>query len=274
MQEGKIYEGLPELISNAMLEDDNINHCHLQSQEEAVEAVRKDMKNLCDLVAQSLEERQISCRIFHPHTFMTGNDSSFEADLEAIFETVHYGHSEFLKSATFGYTSAHSAVVSNNSKRIIPILHGDVVDVLGTAKFGILSGDHIAERLVQESFRRNKNPESGNGGNGKIWQKIHMVFAMTDVPGLMSHPPGHPDSILISKWNPDHSATDDILLDETRLKHNSKIDVTGGIALKLDVASKMTEYTDHIWILDGRQPKRIIEAVLDASTEGTLISRH
>ena len=246
LQEGKIYEGLP-LVSNATLEEDDINH--LQSQEEAVEAVRKDMKNLCDLVAQSLEERQISCRIFHPHTFMKGNDSSFEADVEAIFEAIH--HDE------------HS-----DNKRVIPILHGDVVEVSGTAKFGILSGDHIAERLVLESFRRNKNPESGD--TGKIWQKIHMVFAMTDVPGLMSHPPGHPDSVLIPKWNPDHS----ILLDKTRLKHNSNIDVTGGIALKLDVASKMTEFIDNIWILDGRQPHRIIEAVMDASTEGTLISRH
>ena len=247
LQEGKIYEGLP-LVSNATLEDDGINH--LQSQEEAVEAVRKDMKNLCDLVAQSLEERQISCRIFHPHTFMKGNDSSFEADLEAIFKIV----------------------VTSNSKRVIPILHGDVVDISGTAKFGILSGDHIAERLVQESFSRNKNPESNGGDDGKIWQKIHVVFAMTDVPGLMSHPPGHPDSVLIPKWNPEHRT--DILLDETRLKHNSNIDVTGGIALKLHVSSKMTEFTDHIWILDGRQPHRIIEAVLDASTEGTLISRH
>lgn len=252
LQEGKIYEGLPALISNATLKDDDINHHHRpQSQEEAVMAVQKDMKNLCDLVAQSLEEREISCRIFHPHTFMKGNDSSFEADVEAIFEAIH--HDE------------HS-----DDKRVIPILHGDVVEVSGTAKFGILSGDHIAERLVLESFRRNKNPESGD--TGKIWQKIHMVFAMTDVPGLMSHPPGHPDSVLIAKWNPDHSGTDG--LDKTRLKHNSNIDVTGGIALKLDVASKMTEFTDNIWILDGRQPHRIIEAVMDASTEGTLISRH
>ena len=49
--------------------------------------------------------------------------------------------------------------------------------------------------------------------------------------------------------------------------------MTGGIVLKLQVASKMTEFSDHIWILDGRQPQRIIEAVTTNQTLGTRISR-
>ena len=68
-----------------------------------------------------------------------------------------------------------------------------------------------------------------------------MIFAMTDVPGLMTHPPDHPDSKLITEWHPGDRSDG--------LKHNSEIDVTGGIVLKLEVSAKMTEFTNHIWIL-------------------------
>ena len=37
------------------------------NQEEAVSAVRQDMKALCDIVVQSLEKYGIECQKFHPH---------------------------------------------------------------------------------------------------------------------------------------------------------------------------------------------------------------
>ena len=49
--------------------------------------------------------------------------------------------------------------------------------------------------------------------------------------------------------------------------------MTGGIVLKLQVASNMTDFSENIWILDGRQPQRIIEAVTTNQTLGTRISR-
>ena len=56
------------------------------------------------------------------------------------------------------------------------------------------------------------------------------------------------------------------------LKHNSDIDVTGGIRLKLDSAAKITLETEtNLWILDGRKPQRIIEAVTKMRTIGTHI---
>ena len=139
------------------------------------------MIKLCDLVVQSLEKRELSCRIFHPHTFMKGNQADFKADLTDVFK-----FSEF--------------------KNVIPVLHGDVVDVMGSAQFGILSGDHIAERLVKEAFQLRNTEHYGS---------IHMIFAMTGAPGLMSHPPEHPESVLIQNWHPGDKTTG--------LKHNSSV---------------------------------------------------
>ena len=59
------------------------------------------------------------------------------------------------------------------------------------------------------------------------------------------------------------------------LEHNSDIDVTGGIRLKLDSATKITLETEtNLWILDGRKPQRIIEAVTKMRTIGTHILKN
>ena len=64
-------------------------------------------------------------------------------------------------------------------------------------------------------------------------------------------------------------------LNDLRLEHNSDIDVTGGIRLKLDSAAKITLETEtNLWILDGRKPQRIIEAVTKMRTIGTHILKN
>ena len=64
-------------------------------------------------------------------------------------------------------------------------------------------------------------------------------------------------------------------LNGLRLEHNSDIDVTGGIRLKLDSAAKITLETEtNLWILDGRKPQRIIEAVTKMRTIGTHILKN
>ena len=55
------------------------------------------------------------------------------------------------------------------------------------------------------------------------------------------------------------------------LEHNSSIDVTGGIKLKLEACAKMSKFIENVWILDGRVPSRIIEAVTHENTIGTKI---
>ena len=57
------------------------------------------------------------------------------------------------------------------------------------------------------------------------------------------------------------------------LQHDSRIDVTGGITLKLQCASKISQITEKVWILDGRQPNRIIEAVTTNDTVGTRVTQ-
>ena len=89
------------------------------SQHEAVEAVRKDMISLSDLVLQSLQNKGLKCRVFHPHEFIKGDKAYFLGELNEIFEIV--------------------------TEQKVPILHGDVVDVIGDQSFGILSGDHIGK---------------------------------------------------------------------------------------------------------------------------------
>lgn len=73
-------------------------------------------------------------------------------------------------------------------------------------------------------------------------------------------------SKLIPLWNPGMSNLN------MSLCHNSEIDVTGGIRLKLDCASIMCQKSKaNIWIVDGRKAHRIIEA-LNGSALGTRIS--
>ena len=41
--------------------------------------------------------------------------------------------------------------------------------------------------------------------------------------------------------------------------------------MKLEACAKMSNFIDNIWILDGRVPSRIIEAVIHEKTTGTKI---
>jgi isopentenyl phosphate kinase len=217
----RLNEGKLETDFEFQEEDDD-----LKSQEEAVEAVRHDMKTLCHIVSKSLVNNGLKCQIFHPHTWASGTGSSFKGDLGPIMEAA-------------------------DQNVVIPVLHGDVVDIETDMKFGILSGDDIATRLVLEATG---------------YHKVHMIFAMTDAPGLMTLPPGEPEAVLIPVWHPGDSLEG--------LKHHEHLDVTGGIRLKLESAARMTQKYGgnvNIWIVDGRKPERLVEAVTHCDTIGTCI---
>ena len=65
------------------------------------------------------------------------------------------------------------------------IIHGDVVSVEDERKqFGILSGDDISVRLMAEADSR------------RLFNELHMIFAMTDAPGVMTLPPNNPKVLL------------------------------------------------------------------------------
>ena len=126
----------------------------------------------------------------------------------------------------------------------IAVTFGDVVNCTGRKKFGILSGDDICYRLAIEN------------------DASHMIFAMGGAPGLLTSPPSNPDSKLIPIWTPN-----------TKFEgiHHKSIDVTGGIHLKIERATNISEIVSNVWIIDGEHPERIEEAVTCHNTIGTRI---
>ena len=119
------------------------------------------MIELCNIVVKSLENQGIICQKLHPHELnIKGTNTDFEIEqfqIDQIF-----------------------------AKNKVSVIHGDVVEVNGPQKFGILSGDDIAVKLILE-------------GKNKQYSKSHMIFAMTNAPGVMSLPPENPKVCLFKK---------------------------------------------------------------------------
>ena len=203
LHEGRTDEGLP-------------TEGEFTTQDEAIDSVREDMKNLNQLVSNEFTKLGMSIISHPPHTWAFETGSDFVGDLNR-FNMVDY--------------SVH-------------ITHGDVVDCKGTTEFGILSGDDICYRLAIEL------------------NASHMIFAMGGAPGVMTLPPSNPDSELIPLWTPNK---------QFQGHHQSDIDVTGGIYLKLNVAEKISQHVPSVWIIDGECPERIEEVVQNGKTYGTRI---
>ncbi len=127
---------------------------------------------------------------------------------------------------------------------IIDITFGDVVDCAEPKQFGILSGDDICYRIVKEV------------------DVSHMVFGMSGADGLMTLPPDMAGSELIPIWQKGMAFDG---------AHNEKIDVTGGIHLKIKRAEQMAQFANHIWIINGAKPQRLGELITTGNTIGTRI---
>ena len=54
-------------------------------------------------------------------------------------------------------------------------------------------------------------------------------------------------------------------------EHDKNQDVTGGIFLKLDSASKISQIVKDVWFIDGRKPERVLELLNSGNTRGTQI---
>ena len=127
----------------------------------------------------------------------------------------------------------------------IQMTFGDVVQCDPPEEFGILSGDDLMVRLATEMFRFDS-----------------CIFALGGVDGLLSSPPGRADSKLLPEWSPTDSFTG---------LHESRIDVTGGIQLKVDRAAKIAGTVERVWLVDGMFPDRIVTAGLNGLPVGTRI---
>ena len=74
--------------------------------------------------------------------------------------------------------------------------------------------------------------------------------------------------------NPENGELIEHLNAESRFTtlHDDEIDVTGGMALKVECAQSMSQEGLEVWLLDGTKPERMLEAVLRGKTIGTLVS--
>ena len=124
------------------------------------------------------------------------------------------------------------------------ITYGDVVDV-GDVGFGILSGDDLMLRIAKE------------------WGDVDAcIFCLADCDGILTNPPGHRDSTLLDTWDPTVGFGG---------RHESEIDVTGGIDYKAHRAASIAEIVPSVWFVDGRYADRIVGACNGINTIGTRI---
>ncbi len=144
----------------------------------------------------------------------------------------------------FAFEGDMSAFVREPSEPI-PVTFGDVVEVTNGSKFGILSGDHIMVRLAIE-----------------LPDVSACLFLLGDVDGLMDRPPEQSGAKLIEQWTPS---------DGLKGTHASDIDVTGGILLKAQCASMIANSVDCVWLLNGREPNRMLDAVVRGVAVGTKV---
>ena len=124
----------------------------------------------------------------------------------------------------------------------VHITFGDVVQCDPPMDFGILSGDDLMLRLAVE-----------------LPDVSHAIFAMGETAGLMTHPNGE----LIPTWHRNMHFEG---------YHSQDVDVTGGIFLKANRASVISEHVEHVWFVDGTQTDRILEIVEEGHSIGTRIT--
>lgn len=132
-----------------------------------------------------------------------------------------------------------------NNNKVIPVTFGDVVDVHDKREFGILSGDDLMVRICNE-----------------IPEISHCIFLLGDTEGLLTKPPNQEGAKLIPIWSNDQ---------EISGIHEKSQDVTGGIFLKAESASKICQNVSNVWMLDGRKPERMQELIKTGNTTGTKV---
>ena len=127
----------------------------------------------------------------------------------------------------------------------VTVSFGDVVSDPVT-NFGILSGDDIVLRYALEL----ENVE-------------RVVFAIGGVDGLLRVPPSEskPED-LIENWHQDIDYFGE---------HLSDIDVTGGIALKMNRGAMIAEKGIDVLIVNGEYPERLLDAIEGKPVRGTKI---
>ena len=187
-------------------------------QRRAKETVRKSMDELNGSVISILESHGIRCRSHPPREWVNGTGPKFKGDIKR-FEEDGYVHVTF----------------------------GDVVDVAGDREFGILSGDHLMERLSTEL------PEV---------EKV--VFLLDGIDGLYDKDPSKKGSQMIPFWTSSTTY-------ETSI--NELTDVTGGMELKVKVASRISKNVPLVAFVNGLDAGNLNDLLTGERFIGTLFER-
>jgi len=133
------------------------------------------------------------------------------------------------------------------SSECIHVTFGDVVDVEGERLFGILSGDDLVARLSIE-----------------LPQVKRLVFAIKGVDGLLRVPPEQANANdLIEHWSPEIKFEG---------KHQSEIDVTGGIGLKAARGASVASHGIEVIMINGEISERVLGAMLGNPVRGTIVT--
>ena len=132
-------------------------------------------------------------------------------------------------------------------KGITMVTFGDVVACQGEKEFGILSGDDLVARLAIE-----------------VPHVSRLIFAIGGVDGVLAVPPilAGPED-LIEVLTPDHVFDGE---------HESAIDVTGGIGLKVERGFYVAEHGIDVIMVNGGFPSRVLDACAGRLVRGTKLS--
>ena len=132
-------------------------------------------------------------------------------------------------------------------KGITMVTFGDVVSCRDEREFGILSGDDIVARLAVE-----------------VPHVSRLVFAIGGVDGVLAVPPSiaEPED-LIEVLAPEHVFDGE---------HESAIDVTGGIGLKVERGFYVASHGIDVIMVNGGHPSRVLDACKGIEVRGTKLS--
>ena len=203
-------------LPDEVFENDDV----CSSQWEAVNQVRKEMLQLNSHVCEALVRKKLTPVVHPPHLWAKNTGPDFLGGLERFHE---------------------------QKQSQVHVTFGDVVDVEGGQKFGILSGDDLVARLAVE-----------------LPHIKRLVFAIKGVDGLLRVPPEQAgESDLIEHWSP-HI--------EFEGTHLSEIDVTGGIGLKAARGSFVASHGIEVVMVNGGRTERVLGAMLGHPVRGTIVT--
>ena len=222
-----------DAVRHALADGASDDLATLREQLSAVQRVRRSMLELNAVVAGALAAHGVAS-VAHPPSQegWTGVGTDFSGDVRVL----------------------------GGDGAAVHVSFGDVVDVPGPRRFGILSGDHIMVRLCAE-----------------LPGVTHCVF-LGDTPGLLTHPVGHPDgSILVERFRAPRQGEEEERGGSNggvHGEHCAEQDATGGIFLKMRCAGDIVLGSPRcrdVWLLSGHHPERLEGLLETGQAVGTRV---